>query len=112
MRRARVQGKSLVWGCEDSAFGRGLFWGEQCFSGAFREHGEYLGEKEHLSEVEDNQSFLFLICLTLTLTGLFNNKVVILSNISKQPWCVDSLKQILLSTDKSETILLSYPKRP
>lgn len=111
MRRTRVQGKSLVWGCEDSAFGRGLFGGEWCFSRAFGEHGEDLGEK-HLSEVEGNQSFLFLICLTSTLTGLFNNKVVILSNISKQPWYVDSLKQTLLSTDKSETILLSYPKRP
>ena len=112
MRRARVQGKSLVWSCEDSAFGRGLFWGEQCFSGAFREHGEDFGGEKHLSEVEGNQSFLFLICLTPTLTGLFNNKIVIWSNISKQPWCVDSFKQTLLSTDKSETTLLRYPKRP
>lgn len=45
--------------------------------------GESLGEEDHLSEVEGNLSTLLWVCLSLT--GLFNNEVVTLLNIFKQP---------------------------
>lgn len=53
-----------------------------------KRQSESLRREEHLPEAQGNLSLLLWICWPLT--GSMNNKVVILSNISKQLWRVDS----------------------
>lgn len=73
-----MQGGMRVRGCEHSAFGEGCMWA----SGTHRTPGTHRSVGRASGEAEGNLNSLLWV--RLTLTGLFNNEVVILLNIFKQ----------------------------